>query len=283
MITAIKQLRLTNFNLSGDTTSQRLSFNGSGLSFYSELTGVSGVLANQISSLSGTLTGNYATITNLASTGSNLQGQITSLSGTLTGNYATSGFGASTYATITNLASTGSNLQGQITSLSGTLTGNYATSGFGASTYATITNLASTGSNLQGQINSLSGSLTGNYVSNSSLTTTLSGYVTTGFAATTYATLVALNQKINWISGQSQTFTVSLPTGLDTTGILFPSGFSVGYIPKIEASLELPTTSTTMYVFAVQSRTISGFTALFSDVIQETGLVLNVYASSLNP
>jgi hypothetical protein len=201
------------------------------------------------------------------------------LSGTLTGNYATSGFGASTYATITNLASTGSNLQGQISSLSGTLTGNYATSGFGASTYATITNLASTGSNLQGQISSLSGTLTGTYVSNSSLTTTLSGYVTTGFAAATYATLVALNQKINWISGQSQSFAVSLVTGVDTTGIVFPSGFI--NIPKVEASLELPTTSTTLYGFAIQSRTTGGFTALFSDLIQETGLVLNVYASAL--
>jgi uncharacterized protein (DUF779 family) len=103
-------------------------------------------------------TGNFATSVNLASTGSNLQGQISSLSGTLTGNYATSGFGASTYATITNLASTGSNLQGQISSLSGTLTGNYVLTSTATGISGILTtSIASTGFNLQGQINSLSG------------------------------------------------------------------------------------------------------------------------------
>jgi len=175
-------------------------------------------------------TGVFATSTNLISTGSNLQGQITNLSGTLTGNYATSGFGASTYATITNLASTGSTLQGQITSLSGTLTGNYATSGFGASTYATITNLGLTGA----QITSLSGTLTGNYV----LTTTatgISGALTTSIASTGSN----LQGQINGLSGKV-IFTTGTQTisgvGINSIlSVLAPSGLTGDYYNALDS------------------------------------------------
>lgn len=174
MINAFKQIRLTNLGVSG--ANGRLNVNASGLAYYSELTGTSGVLQtniassgsnlqNQITSLSGTLTGQYllsstasstyATISNLATTGSTLTNRIDSLSGTLTGSYLLSSTASSTYATISNLASTGNTLSSRISSLSGTLTGDYLTTGNAASTYATITNLASTGSTLQGQIDNL--------------------------------------------------------------------------------------------------------------------------------
>ncbi|NDG32607.1 hypothetical protein EB118_21360, partial [bacterium] len=90
-------------------------------------------LDNKVNSLSGNLTSNYATITNLFSTGSTLDNKVNSLSGWS--------------ASALNLASTGSTLDSKIGSLSGTLTSNYAT----------ISNLASTGSTLDNKINSLSG------------------------------------------------------------------------------------------------------------------------------
>ena len=84
-----------------------------------------------ITNPSGFITGvnlsNYATTSNLALTGSNLENKISSLSGTLTGNYLTTNSASSTYATISNLNSTGSTLNSNINSLSGTITGNYVT------------------------------------------------------------------------------------------------------------------------------------------------------------
>ena len=95
--------------------------------------------------MSGTLTSNYATISNLASTGSTLNNSIISLSGLFTGYTGTLD---ATFASDTQLANTGTTLDSSINSLSGTLT----------STYATISNLASTGSTLDTKINNLSGS-----------------------------------------------------------------------------------------------------------------------------
>jgi hypothetical protein len=78
-------------------------------------------------------TGVFATSANLISTGSNLQGQISSLSGTLTGNYVLTTTATGISGTLTtSIASTGSNLQGQINSLSGKvvfITGNQTISG----------------------------------------------------------------------------------------------------------------------------------------------------------
>jgi hypothetical protein len=108
----------------------------------------------RINSLSGYSDGKFATVTNLATTGSTLDTKINSLSGNLT----------STYATITNLASTGSNLQTQINALN-TFTGNLdATFATDASVTAVANSLATTGSTLDTKINSLSGNLTSDYV-----------------------------------------------------------------------------------------------------------------------
>jgi hypothetical protein len=77
----------------------------------------------------------------------------------VSGNKLITGVDLSSYATITNLASTGSTLNNSISSLSGTLTSTYATINNLASTGSTLaTNLASTGLNLDTKINTLSGS-----------------------------------------------------------------------------------------------------------------------------
>jgi hypothetical protein len=101
-----------------------------------------------IQAYSGFVDGKYATIVNLASTGSTLDTKINNLSGYSNNTFSTITNLALTGSTLTtNLASTGSTLNSSINSLSGTLTSNYAT----------ITNLASTGSTLQTNINNLSG------------------------------------------------------------------------------------------------------------------------------
>lgn len=133
---------------------------------------------------------------------------------------------------------------------------------------ASIQNLAQTGSTLQTQISSLSGTLTGNYV-------------TTQFASATYATLVALNQKINWVSGQSQAFTVAVTTGVDTQSVSFPVSFTGGVVPTVQVTLDIPSNSEYMYNVAVRNVTTGGFTALYSDIVLETGIVLNVWTSKL--
>jgi hypothetical protein len=97
-----------------------------------EMTGISGSLQTQISTLSNA-TGSYVlnSQTGAFYSVSNPSGFIT-------------GVDLSTYATITNLAATGSTLQTNINNLSGV--------------YATISNLNSTGSSLDSKINLLSGS-----------------------------------------------------------------------------------------------------------------------------
>lgn len=105
-----------------------ISSRGADLSTLNDIASV-----QQIQAYSGFVDGKYATIINLASTGSTLQTQIDNL--------------GNTYATVTNLANTGSALDSKINSLSGTLT----------SDYATVANLASTGSTLDNKVNILSG------------------------------------------------------------------------------------------------------------------------------
>lgn len=272
-----------------------------------ELSAASGVLASsiastgstlntRINSLSGTLTGNYATITNLASTGSTLNTKIDNLSG----------YSNNTFATIGNLAATGSNLQGQINSLSGdfiaftgNLSANFTTDAELAAASGVLANsIASTGSNLQTQINSLSGTLTGNYATISNLASTgstlntkinnLSGYSNNTFAtitnlASTGSTLV---NSINALSGTltgdyvrkatQQQFIVTLPTNIESTGISFPSVFA-STPNSVQVTFE-PSSDVT-YMVAVKNRTTSGFTAEFSDVILEANNKLNVFAS----
>jgi hypothetical protein len=181
-----------------------ISSRGSDLSTLNDIAAV-----QDITAYSGFVDGKYATIINLASTGSTLQNQIDNL--------------GNTYATVTNLASTGSTLDSKIGSLSGTLTSTYATiTNLGltgstlqtqidnlGNTYATVTNLASTGSTLDSKIGSLSGTLTSTYATITNLGLTGSTLQTQiDNLGSTYATVTnltstgsTLNTKIDNLSG----------------------------------------------------------------------------------
>lgn len=212
----INNLGLTGSNLQRQINSLSGAFTGftgslaATFATDAELSAASGILAGltastgstlitQINNLSGTVTGTYATISNLATTGSTLNTRINNLSGTVTG----------TYATITNLGLTGSTLDSKINSLSG----------YSNNTFATISNLASTGSNLQNQINSLSGAFTG-------FTGTLAATFATdaelnsasGFLASSIASTGSnLQSQINSLSGYSNN-TFATVTNVNTTG-----------------------------------------------------------------
>jgi peptidoglycan hydrolase CwlO-like protein len=161
------------------------------------------VVQSTFTGYTGDVVNTYATITNLASTGSTLVGSINSLSGTLTGNYLTTNSASNTYATILNLASTGSTLNNSISSLSGTLTSTYATINNLASTGSTLqNNISSTGSTLDNKIGSLSGTLTSTYA-------TISNLANTGST---------LNTKINDLSGYVNTQDNSISNNLISTG-----------------------------------------------------------------
>ena len=181
-----------------------------------------------------------ALITNLATTGSNLQGQINSLSGAFTGftgslaaDFATDAeLNAASGALASSIASTGSTLQSVINTLSG----------YSNSTFATINNLAATGSTLANSISSLSGTLTSDYVKKAT----------------------------------QQQFIVTLPTNIESTGITFPVAFA-STPNSVQVTFE-PSTDVG-YMVAIKNRTTAGFTAEFSDVLSEADNKLNVFAS----
>jgi hypothetical protein len=189
MISAFKHIRLSGYNLLPQSVNgqTRLTLNSSGVAYFSELTGASGVLNTKIDAFSGTFqsfvnnldatyttdaqlvaasgvlqTGINTVATNLGTTGSTLDTKIGSLSG----------YSNSTFSTILNLAATGSTLQSNINTVT--------------------TNLGTTGSTLNTRISSLSGTLTSDYV-----------------------------QKAT-----QQQFIVNLPINVESTGITFPVAFA---------------------------------------------------------
>lgn len=73
-----------------------------------------------------------------------------------------------------------------------------------------------------------------------------------------------------------QIFTTGIPTGVDNVFIKFPSG-NFASVPKISVTLEV--TGDVLYTIGIRGRTISGYTALFSDTIQESGVMIHTFAS----
>ena len=277
MISAFKHISLSGYNLLPQSVDgqTRLTLNSSGVAYFSELSTASGVLNTKIDAFSDTfqsfvnnLDNTYATdasvttvANNLATTGSTLQTNINTVA--------------------TNLATTGAANLGRINSLSGTLT----------STYATISNLASTGANLQAQINNLDSV----YATDASVTTVANNLATTGSTLQTNINTVATNlattgaanlARINSLSGTlnsdyvkkatQQQFIVTLPLGVESTGISFPVAFA-STPNSVQVTFE-PSTDVT-YMVAVKNRTTAGFTAEFSDVLFEAENKLNVFAS----
>lgn len=152
------------------------------------------------------------------------------------------------FATVTNLALTGSNLFTSLTGLSGafnaqiTNTGQQAWSAANNNAINLSGNLTQTGVTLNNRINSLSGYSNSTFISNISAT----GYVTGIF------------------------------TGTDSQYINHPFAFS--RIPQVQLTLDAGIHD--IYYFAgVSQRSTTGFRANFSDTILETGMVLQVFAS----
>jgi hypothetical protein len=196
-----------------------ISSRGSDLSTLNDIAAV-----QDITAYSGFVDGKYATIINLASTGSTLDTKINTLSG----------YSDNTFATITNLASTGSTLASNLVSTGSTLQTNINT---------VSSNLISTGNNLEGKISSLSGTLTSTYATISNLASTgatldskidsLSGYSNSTFATITNlaSTGSTLNTKIDNLSGyvNSSNSNIVFTTGNQTINDLktFTSGMDI--------------------------------------------------------
>ncbi len=170
-----------------------------------------------------------------------------------------------------DLLSTGSNLLGKITSLSGDV----------QSTGNTLNGrIINTGANLLARIVSLSGDLlaTGSSVTQltNNLTQTGINLINriTSLSGDLAATGLAVVNLINVLSGNSQEFITSIPTGVELYPIIFPVAFSS--IPKVQATIEV--TGDVMYFVGVKNRTTTGYFALFSDIITEDGVSVNTFA-----
>lgn len=69
-----------------------------------------------------------------------------------------------------------------------------------------------------------------------------------------------------------------IPSGLEETGILFGQTFSS--IPSVQVSLQTPYEYT--YLVGIKEITTTGFTASFSDLIDNTGFYLQTLASNFD-
>ena len=76
-------------------------------------------------------------------------------------------------------------------------------------------------------------------------------------------------------SATQKQFSILLPTGVETTGIVFP-GNAFASAPTVQVTFE----GEVIYQTVVKNRTVSGFDVYFSDIIQEEGSYLNVFASN---
>lgn len=254
MISAFKNIRLSGYNLIPklDTTTNvlRLSLGGTGLANYNELTGLSGYLQGLINTADDDVT----RINNLSGSVT-IQGSqgvgvgIDPATNTITISGADSGYFQGLINTLTtNLENTGTNLNNKIESLSGSL------------------NL--TGLHVEGKISSLSGSLNQTGLNLTNTISSLSGSLdATGLHV--YANFVR--------KATQQSFTLNVPTNVETTGILFPVAFS-STPASVNITLEVP--GDVMYMTSIKNKSSSGFTADFSDVILEEGVKINTFASN---
>lgn len=78
-----------------------------------------------------------------------------------------------------------------------------------------------------------------------------------------------------YVSG-TQDFTTNIPTGTNNFFVQFPINFLS--IPKVTCALEI--TGNIIYTVNIQGRSVSGFHALFSNFIGESGVILNTHATT---
>ena len=155
--------------------------------------------------------------------------------------------------------------------------------GVDLSPYALQSSLTGTSGHLQGQITTLD-SLTGTYYQNSNPSgyitgVDLSGYVTGDVVRPSdTGQFYPASNPSGYITGIDQiSFSTLLPTGIEETGILFPYSFSG--VPRVFADLAL--ISDTGYLVGTKNITNTGYTAVFSDIIEETGLYLQTLATNI--
>jgi outer membrane murein-binding lipoprotein Lpp len=157
--------------------------------------------------------------------------------------------------------------------LTNTITISGADSGYFQGLVNTLTtNLESTGSTLNTKINTLSGyvndqdtAISNNLASTGSTLNikvdNLSGFVTGTFV-----------RKLN-----QQVFNSDIPVGVESTGILFPLAFSS---TPSTVNVTLETAGDVMYMVGVRGRSATGYFADFSDIVLESTVKLNTFASN---
>ena len=80
-----------------------------------------------------------------------------------------------------------------------------------------------------------------------------------------------------FITGVDQvSFVTLMQTGIEETGINFPYTFAA--IPRVLVDMQL--VSDTGYLVGIKNVTATGYTAIFSDIIEETGLYLHTFATN---
>jgi hypothetical protein len=240
MISAFKHIRLSGHNLIP-------AFDSNSNTLRLSLGGTGLAYYNELTGLSGHLRG-------LINTADDDVTRINGLSGAVT---ITGGAGVSIgIDSITNTITISGADSGYFQGLINTLTTNLESTGTTLNTKientgtALNTKIENTGTALRNQVVSLSGDLglTGAHV---------------------YANFVRKTTQ--------QSFTLNVPPNIESTGILFPIAFS-STPSSVNVTLEVP--GDVMYMTAIKSKSASGFTAEFSDVILENGVKINTFASN---
>jgi hypothetical protein len=272
MISAFKHIRLSGYNLTpvqnaawDNSSTLRLGFGGSGLAYYSELTGISGYLkslidvanadVNSVNNLSGNI---YIT------GGDGITIDVNSSLGEIRVVGNSGYFQALSNQVSNNLAATGSTLYNLFTGFTNSSTADIS---------AISGQIAQTGSILSSRIDSLSG-----YVKSQDIV----------FSGQIASTGSILDNKIDSLSGYAnatyvaktsqQVFRSQLAPGLDAYAIIYPVAF-VG-TPKVQATLEVP--GEVMYNLSVRSVDQNGYTGVLSDNIAESPVYIHTFASTQN-
>jgi hypothetical protein len=89
------------------------------------------------------------------------------------------------------------------------------------------------------------------------------------------ATFVTVPSEFILVADQVSFLTL-MQTGIEETGIQFPYTFAT--IPRVLADIQL--VSDTGYLVGIKNVTTTGYTAIFSDIIEETGLYLHTFANN---
>lgn len=240
MINAFKQVRLTNINLSGANGRIEAGASGS-FAFLSELNASGSALSTTISNNFNTLSGN------IASTGTSLYNFITGVSGEL-GNKGSSDLSALSGALNTKIDNVSGNLNTYIDDrISGVID-------LAPAALDTLKELAISLNNETGFAVRITNDL-----------------ATTG--SSLYSSLTGVS---GYFSSSNKQFTVNVTNPSDSTSVTFP-GTAFSSVPTVQATLE---GSDVMYGLLVKNRTTTGCEVHFSDTVQESNVVLNIFASN---